>query len=837
MADIEYPHLFLNDAPTAKDYQNPSGGGSDFELPNRPDRVAHANRILAALNQIWAEADAERNERKAVSLPARDGSYIEFESSPGFDLKFESLEARTSGIRLLNVREHRRVDGETVQRATIYVPKGKGKVLFNKITRYRDEQTPSNAPKHKNLVESLNGLRAAILQSFWNDLVDLIPPTDAAKPCEIWLRVDSNHDSTIARFRTVCQKLNIPLRESFILFPERAVMLVEATSLNLEELISTSDDVAEFRLAKETADFWTELPNADQAEWMQDLASRLSLAPASTASVCIVDTGATNGHPLLAPLLSDEDCHSVNAAEWGTSDDHGHGTAMCGTAAFADNLTNWLQTADLVQIPFQLESVKLIPSTGHKSPKDLYGERTLNAVSRAEIQNPEKNRVVCLAITSEDDRDRGRPSSWSGALDKLISGFDDDAKRLVIVAAGNVADPNEWKNYPDSNITNTVHDPAQAWNALTVGAVTFLDEIHNEEMAGTYTPIAGKGQLSPYSTTSMTWENRWPNKPDIVMEGGNIGIDGQNFTTQLSDLSLLTLGHQPQKAVFDTNFATSAAAGLAAELSARLWSQYPNAWPETIRGLIVHSADWSDALKQQFYEQNKPLKHNRERLLRVCGYGVPDINRAIASAENSLTLIAEQEIQPFCPKNEGSNDYKAKDMHLYDLPWPKEALLDIPGHTPVIIDVTLSYFIEPGPGEIGWRDKYRYRSHGLDFNLKRPTETTDEFVARVNKAAQSDDQNFGGGSVDWAIGQQKGRTRGSIHRDWVEMTAAEAADSNVIGIFPRSGWWKERAYLGFGSKKARYSLIISIRVPSTDIEIDIYTPVANKVSVDVPIAV
>lgn len=30
--------------------------------------------------------------------------------------------------------------------------------------------------------------------------------------------------------------------------------------------------------------------------------------------------------------------------------------------------------------------------------------------------------------------------------------------------------------------------------------------------------------------------------------------------------------------------------------------------------------------------------------------------------------------------------------------------------------VTLSYFVEPGPGEVGWEDKYRYLACGLRFD-------------------------------------------------------------------------------------------------------------------------
>ena len=56
-------------------------------------------------------------------------------------------------------------------------------------------------------------------------------------------------------------------------------------------------------------------------------------------------------------------------------------------------------------------------------------------------------------------------------------------------------------------------------------------------------------------------------------------------------------------------------------------------------------------------------KTDRERLLRICGYGVPDLERALYSAANSLTLIAQAELQPYDKNEKGG--YKTKEMHFY----------------------------------------------------------------------------------------------------------------------------------------------------------------------------
>jgi hypothetical protein len=185
--------------------------------------------------------------------------------------------------------------------------------------------------------------------------------------------------------------------------------------------------------------------------------------------VLLLDHGVNNGHPLLEGILPESDRHTVEPA-WGVHDHNGHGTLMAGTAAYGD-LLELLQTNDPVVVSHTLESSKILPPPPASNPKQLWGHYTAQGVSRAEIEAPARRRVICMAVTASDSRDRGRPSSWSGKVDELASGYDDGIRRLIVLSGGNVTDPEEWKRYPESNFTNGVHDPGQAWNALTVGRI------------------------------------------------------------------------------------------------------------------------------------------------------------------------------------------------------------------------------------------------------------------------------------------------------------------------------------------------------------------------------
>lgn len=106
----------------------------------------------------------------------------------------------------------------------------------------------------------------------------------------------------------------------------------------------------------------------------------------------------------------------------------------------------------------------------------------------------------------------------------------------------------------------------------------------------------------------------------------------------------------------------------------------------------MDSAEWTDRMRSQLY--GAAGADGTEYLLRCFGYGVPNVERALWSAANALTLVVQDELQPFVKD-------KSNEMHLHKLPWPRAALVSL-GAARVELRVTLSYFIEPNPARRGW---------------------------------------------------------------------------------------------------------------------------------------
>jgi len=813
-----YENIFLRNTVRRIEYTNPQNQGPRFNIPPRNAREHGAN-IQRQLDEAWTSYQEELNRRRAVAIPAREGMYLEFESAPDYELKIKSLEDLRAGVRLLNVRTVDLGNNVLQQRATIFVPHDKRAHFLNKTVAYIENK------RNKPLIASIEQVRQAVLESFWQGDAEWMPSQGVPVWCEIWLSSDKRE--VLEAFQEAASSMQILLKQEHIYFPERTVVLAYVHRNHLMELVQRSPHIAEFRRAPETARFFVEQANREQREWIEDLLARLQVIPDSNVSVCILDTGVNNGHPLLDHLIEDSDRHSFDPG-WGVNDDNGHGTGMAGIAAFGD-LQRAVTATTQVEILHKLESVKILPETAANEP-ELYGAITSQGISKAEIQRPEYHRVLCMAVTTDAFSEKdGRPDSWSGAIDEIVSGYLDDRKRLFFISAGNVRTVEDYKNYPESNLSCRVESPGQAWNAVTVGAYTEKITITDPKLQDVQV-VAPRQGLSPFSTTSLLWEhNKWPIKPEILLEGGNLIKDLHGCFT-CDDLSVLTTNNKPIERLFACFGQTSAATAQAAWMAAQLQAAYPAAWPETIRGLMIHSSKWTPQMLTQFLPAN-PGKGDYHRLLRTCGYGVPDLESARWCAQNSVNLIVQDALQPY---DRIGSRYTTKDMHIHQLPWPREVLLAL-GEQTVRMRVTLSYFIEPSPGEIGWKDRYRYASCALRFDVNNVNEEPDNFNRRLNAAARDENEfDNDSGSNRWLIGKNT-RHRGSVHSDIWEGAAAELATSNLIGIYPAIGWWRERHGLGRWNKQVRYSLIVSLSTESETV--DLYTPIVNLIRARVPIEI
>jgi hypothetical protein len=523
MPNLSKKHLTLSPEHFSKleDYQYAQSLPRQKFIPEQ-DRVIHSESLskqISSLNQDMAAAIAIQENAQAV---LDRGLLVEFESFEGIGEVFEKT-AFDGTSELQNIRYE---NGKTY--ATVFVPDGALPRLEKKLQDYISHRgkVDGSAFDNRKLFDTIKSLKKATLKALWTDTVPM-PASDTELMCwEVWLSARTDRTKQREAFTAIARSLKIEVSKGYIEFRERTVLLIRAAKSQLEQSLELLNNIAELRKAKTTADFFTESSNRDQKKWLDDLVPRVTYQNKSDEApcICILDTGINSAHPLLMNSIGATDLFTINEA-WGKNDRVGHGTGIAGLALFGD-LTPILESNDPVTINHRLESSKIINSSedvpASRQPLDLYAEYTQQAVSRAEIPNITRKRLFQLAITTIESWDKGRPSSWSAALDMLSFGSDNNGKpRLFIVSAGNADISIADTKYPELNKKQEIRDPAQSWNALSVGAYTEKDMLSPEEMLDESVLAASHGELSPYSTTSCAWDKEWHYKPDIVMEGGN----------------------------------------------------------------------------------------------------------------------------------------------------------------------------------------------------------------------------------------------------------------------------------------------------------------------------
>lgn len=801
--------------------------------PLRENYAAHAAALLDQLATALGNVPPPQADPRLQVEGLKPGVIVEVSTLPPAEgSRTKAVKVPTAlefPTRDISILRSERNDDRT-ESAILFVPDEARAFLRDRIAEYGRDPGDGRRP-HAERFEVVETVREARVDSLFAGDVDLADPEILW--WELWVQRAGRRPDRLA---ALARETDLNVHADRLLFPDTTVLFVHASAGALAAFATrVPGAITEIRRATGTIEPFLEHGPAvvGQHDWVAELADRVLPPSADAPVVCTLDTGVSAEHPLVAVGLRGAWAYDE---AWGPHDhapEGGHGTPLAGLVLYGD-LEPLMNGALPVELTHGTESMKLLPPHGFPATQPpSYGVVTQGAVALVEIERPGIQRSFCVA-TSATDHPPSRPSTWSGALDQIAAGSmpGDRAngvqavnapKRLILVATGNVSGGMLVNVEP----SQPLEDPAQSWNALTVGGFTRKDRSPVLELE----PVVPANHRSPYSRGSQSLpDDLTPIKPEVLFEAGNMVSDASGFCGWHPSVSLLSTGSDVVAEPLVPFWATSAAVGVAGNFVGKLHAALPDRWPETIRALAVDSATWPQPIRRRLIGKGAHWKTGskgeKQRILREVGYGVPDIERAMLSARNDVTLIAEAEIQPFATGADGRSGV-FNEMHFYDLPWPKAALEQLENEI-VTMKVTLSYFIEPNlTGKAATRPD-TYRSFGLRFAMKKRGESEAAFRARVNAAQVKDGSEPGEEKSCWLLGP-KAIQAGSLHCDLWRGHAIDLAGHDSIAIYPVGGWWKSHAGQRRMNEKGRYALVISISASGHTV--DLHAEVAALVAV------
>lgn len=539
-------------------------------------------------------------------------------------------------------------------------------------------------------------------------------------------------------------------------------------------------------------------------------------APQNEApTVCVIDSGIQEEHRWLQPAIDavSSRCFLPGVAADDVADyveQQGHGTRVAGAVLYP----NEIPVAGEVEPVAWIQNARVL-NADNKLPDALTPEKYLQQVVAHFHVAPRFTKIFNHSINANVPCPKQRMTSWAAKLDQISH----EQEVLFIQSAGNQdrlgngdeantglsAHLNAGRQPPAHQLEASmrVANPAQSLHSLTVGSVSntvFEDADTRSFAVGEHHPsgFSRAGYGEPWSVV----------KPEVVEIGGDL-VYSKNPPTNVRPhkevaIELLNSTMHSAPAFSKDGVGTSFAAPKVAHIAAHIQNLFPAASPLLYRALIVQSARWPGWAEQEA---------NKDKVLKLIGYGVPSLERATFNSEERVTLITpDAELLP------------SKKLHLYTIKIPEE-LRNAALEARIRIDVTLAYTALPR------RTRARrttYLETWLDWETSKLGEPMETFLERMQNGGASAHKEFPWvlhKREDWGEAQETTRNRGSVQKDWAYFDSYNLPEEFAIAVRSHIGW---NHLEGVGS--ARYCLAVSFEVMEG--EVPIYSLIESAIEVE-----
>lgn len=387
----------------------------------------------------------------------------------------------------------------------------------------------------------------------------------------------------------------------------------------------------------------------------------------NAARVCILDSGITANHPLLAPAIAETVSFLSNDED--PSDLNGHGTAVASVALYGD--LEGCASSNFWRPELWLLSGKVLDHNAEFNIQSI--ENTLVKAVRYFVDEYQCRIFNVSLGNTNAPYDHKHIRGIAYVLDQLSRELD----VLFIVSAGNFSgsvEPdvprNSWREeYPEYLLVDEslIVDPAPALNVITVGSLAKHNATFDAQRYPEIAQLAPASELQPSPFTRHGPSIKGAIKPDLVAIGGNLAtsVRHDQLNAIIRGMGVLTCNNKfIGGTLFSEISGTSFAAPYITHLAGRLLNNYPMASANLLRAMLVNNANLPFEVETTFTSDLSDTYHaatKRSPARDVAGYGLVDESELFRSSQNVVTLIVEEQI--------ANNEH-----HFYELPLPSEFL-------------------------------------------------------------------------------------------------------------------------------------------------------------------
>ena len=371
----------------------------------------------------------------------------------------------------------------------------------------------------------------------------------------------------------------------------------------------------------------------------------------NATGILIVDSGILSNHPLFGTAIGDEIAISTadgSIQEDSPADDVGHGTQVAGIALYGDIKKCIENGVFKPQLWIFSAKVMFRDENGYAT----YGETIL---LEHQIDKAVRSIVVsypnCKIINLSLGNTRERMSVGQRQQYNIASLIDDLIKELnviFVISTGNFDDRDVNDNYPDYLLDETsdrvkITDIASSALAITVGAT------YNQNLTNTILGVDTIGYFpSPLTRVGLGYKGMI--KPEFVENGGG-GFDDTN------DVITLNPSSDNRTRLFTLSCGTSLSTPKVAYDIGMLINSHPDWSNNLIKALLLSSSEIPNERPTNLNMNIYDSETSASNILKIYGYGIPDVDKALFSEGNRVVLIHQ-------------NAIKLNHIHLYSIYLP-----------------------------------------------------------------------------------------------------------------------------------------------------------------------